>query len=510
MNRFILNILLISCALFISINRTKGQTMYFPVDGKSTDDFTSSFGPRNLSLNSNEYPQSGYDYDFHAGIDISGTAWTNVYPIYNSYIVDMGSSWITIKPVGWTNVYYKYQHIYIESGLSIGNYVAGGSTVLGQTDNGNHLDFRFLIKPTAHADYVDNWDWGVNDYNAYNPAYDLVENNTTIPLIVDEYGSPISSMSYIDIDEDNGTLHGNQQGGYFVIGARSEDDELDIDKITVLLEGTDDNNNRYYEDELLLPTNTTDHPQWPHRVWYDLRYNCGDLDGNDSDIGHNSESVGIYPKILTSDHHTVYFRWYINETNWYNMASIFVDIEVEDVAGNIARANNISFATCIDCYPPDEAPDAPTLSSVSYQDTGKVNLIWQSAQTGEPADFFRIYRCFASESMTDNDAIGIAAATSYLDDDPDLISNYSYKYAVAGVNLEGEGYNSNEISITLPCYTKNIIDKIYMGNIVEKGCRFSIENVEIKSGANVKFDADESVIIESDFEVEIGAILEIV
>ena len=189
------------------------------------------------------------------------------------------------------------------------------------------------------------------------------------------------------------------------------------------------------------------------------------------------------------------------------MVSILVDIEVEDEFEHITTVNNVSFALCENCDPPEDAPDPPTLSSVSYQATGKVNLSWQRAGTGEPADYFRIYRCFASETMTDNDVIGIETATSYLDEDPELISNYSYKYAVAGVNFEGEGYNSNLISITLPCYTKYITDKIYLGNITENGCNLVFEDVEIKNGANVVIDVDQTITIESDFEVEIGAIL---
>jgi hypothetical protein len=53
--------------------------------------------------------------------------------------------------------------------------------------------------------------------------------------------------------------------------------------------------------------------------------------------------------------------------------------------------------------------------------------------------------------MTDRDQIGISSAWEnghflYEDNDPNLIPGANYKYAVAGVNYLGEGFNSNELS----------------------------------------------------------------
>jgi hypothetical protein len=283
--------------------------------------------------------------------------------------------------------------------------------------------------------------------------------------------------------------------------------------VLVMLTWEDGSGNVYDAADLLMPSTCTDFPNHPNYVDYDFRINCGDITGTDSDVGHNCDPVGIYPRSFnrTDNTHTVYFRWYINESFWNqkqifsSLNDLYADITVMDLDFHFTRANNIDIVTCIGCSPPDEAPLSPTLLTASYQATGKVNLTWQASSSGEPADFYRIYRCLASMNMSDNDIIGITTLTEYLDDDYDLVSNESYKYAVAGVNWAGEGYNSNELAITLPCYTKEISNKVYMGYAAENGCNLSIHDVEIKSGANVVFDADENITISGNFTIEVGA-----
>ncbi len=70
--------------------------------------------------------------------------------------------------------------------------------------------------------------------------------------------------------------------------------------------------------------------------------------------------------------------------------------------------------------------------------------------------YYRIYRCPTTRQMTDNDIIGITTGFTcdesdcfslYIDEDSDLIPGVTYKYAVAGVNYAGEGFNSNELSV---------------------------------------------------------------
>ncbi|MBW6534860.1 MAG: peptidoglycan DD-metalloendopeptidase family protein [Mariniphaga sp.] len=489
-----------------------GQTLHFPISGNSTDDFSSPFGPRNLG--SANYPNTGYDYDFHGGVDIGNAPQgTNIYALFDGVVLDKGSSWVTVSKSTEDGVYFKFHHLQNIS-VNINDQVTGGVTKLGETDNQIHLDLRYLNKQPPNLDYVDNADWGLYDYNAQNPASVLVTNNASSPVILDAYGDP---LNHLILDEDDGTSHYNQQGMYFEIGARVVDDELDVSTVLVMMTWEDETGNVYDAADLLMPSTCTDYPNLPNYVDYDFRINCGDITGNNSDVGHNCEPVGIYPKRFsrTDDYHTVYFRWYINESFWNqkqifsSLNDLYVDITVLDLAFNITTANNIDIVTCIGCSPPDEAPLPPSLLSVNYQPTGKVNLTWQASASGESAEFYRIYRCLAGDNMSDNDLIGITTLTEYLDDDNDLVSNESYKYAVAGVNWAGEGYNSNELSITLPCYNKEISNKVYMGYAVENGCNLSIHDVEIKSGANVLFKTDESVTITGNFIVETGSLLEV-
>lgn len=491
-----------------------GQTLHFPISGNSTNDFSSSFGPRNIG--SANYPNSGYDYDFHGGVDIgNATTSTNVYPMFNGVVVDKDNigavTWITLSKSSEPGVYFKYHHLHNIT-VDKNDVVVGGTTILGQIED-DHLDIRYLDKTgSLNPNYLDNLDWGVHDYNTRSPSYVLVTSNTASPTFVDSDGN---AFSYLYLVEDNGTSHNNQQGKYIEFGVRVLDDELDLTNVNIQLTWEDDNGNTYDAVDLLLLSTCNDYSELPFMVDYDFKINCGDITGTDSDVGHNCGSVGIYPRGFsrTDNYHTVYFRWYINESFWdennISVYDVYADIYALDAAYNFANQNNIGIYTCMDCSPPDEAPLAPTLQSVTYQATGKVYLTWQPASGGESADFYRIYRCLSSETMTDYDVIGITTATNYLDDNSDLISNYSYKYAVAGVNWAGEGYNSNELSITLPCFTKNINNKIYMGYTNEKGCHLSIHDVEIKSGASVIFDADESIEINGEFEVDIGAEFEL-
>lgn len=494
--------------LCLFLTNLKGQTVHFPISGGSTNDFSSPFGPRNLG--SANYPNTGYDYDFHGGVDIGNTPeGTNIYPMFDGVVVGKASNWVTVSKSTEEGVYFKYQHLKNIS-VNINDQVTGGITKLGETDSQIHLDLRYLSKQPPNLDYVDNDDWGLHDYYAKNPANVLVTSNVSSPIILDSDGY---SFNYLMLEEDNGTSYSNQQGKYFEIGVRVEDDELDISTVIVELTWTDESENVYDASDLLMPSTCTDFPSLPNYIDYDFRINCGDITGTNSDVGHNCESVGIYPRRFnrTDNTHTVYFRWYINESFWdqkqiFNtLNNLYADITVMDLDFNFTRANNIGIATCIGCSPPDEAPSPPTSLTASYQATGKVNLSWQAPLSGELADFYRIYRCLSSESMNDNDIVGIASLTEYLDEDYDLVSNESYKYAVAGVNWAGEGYNSSEVSITLPCYTKVISSKMYMGYALEKGCYISIQDVEIKSGANVVFDADENVTIDSNFTVELGS-----
>ena len=215
-----------------------GQTLHFPISGNSTDDFSSPFGPRNLG--SANYPNTGYDYDFHGGVDIGNAPQgTNIYALFDGVVLDKGSSWVTVSKSTEDGVYFKFHHLQNIS-VNINDQVTGGVTKLGETDNQIHLDLRYLNKQPPNLDYVDNADWGLYDYNAQNPASVLVTNNASSPVILDAYGDP---LNHLILDEDDGTSHYNQQGMYFEIGARVVDDELDVSTVLVMMTGEDETGN---------------------------------------------------------------------------------------------------------------------------------------------------------------------------------------------------------------------------------------------------------------------------
>jgi hypothetical protein len=118
--------------LWLPATNVTGQTLYFPISGNSTDDFSSPFGSRNLG--SANYPNTGYDYDFHGGIDIGNTPQgTNVYALFDGVVLDKGSSWVTVSKSAENGIYFKFHHLQNIS-VNINDPVTGGVTKLGETD----------------------------------------------------------------------------------------------------------------------------------------------------------------------------------------------------------------------------------------------------------------------------------------------------------------------------------------------------------------------------------------
>ncbi len=80
----------------------------------------------------------------------------------------------------------------------------------------------------------------------------------------------------------------------------------------------------------LIQDPNSEHPNAVYDIVdFNNLYNCGDWTAANSDIGHNSESVGIYPRKFNSwdPYHTVYFRWYVKEDNWIKVdGNINLDI----------------------------------------------------------------------------------------------------------------------------------------------------------------------------------------
>ncbi len=141
--------------------------------------FTSAFGPRNLS-STHEFPDTYYDYDFHAGMDIKPFS-TNLNPDnYDVYCYTDGQidaqykstgnkyQWIRVKHGSGENAFYtKYTHIIPEK-FNIGDPIDEGD-LLGKLIDfggsgyvGDHLDFRYYRNTEAITNYN-------RDNGAHNP-----------------------------------------------------------------------------------------------------------------------------------------------------------------------------------------------------------------------------------------------------------------------------------------------------------------------------------------------------
>jgi len=136
-NIIVLAILLIIVLLSLT---TSSQTLTFPVDGKSMNNITSSFGPRNVGPYGSDYPNANYDYDFHCAINIGAKQYTDVYAVWDGTVVDVGSDYVTIEhDDSEGNWWVKYQHIV----PTVERYeeVDSGEKI-GDINNENHLDIR--------------------------------------------------------------------------------------------------------------------------------------------------------------------------------------------------------------------------------------------------------------------------------------------------------------------------------------------------------------------------------
>lgn len=508
------------CFLLIYTNRVFSQNSYsFPLGSNySINNITSAYGPRNLG--SANYPDENYNYDFHAAIDIGALIGTNVYSVLDGTIAEINNSnddnerIIVEYSDSYGTFFICYFHIECNSNLSKGDDVYAGSTVLGTIRDfsygGDHLDIRYIDVPTV--DDINQVTWS----NSLNPGEfltnDYYSHFSNDPILLNEDEEELTNSFLPSIMEDTETNYSNQQGEFFKIGARVRRGEVDLDWMYVFMSAWDSNDRFYTELDLLLPSGLEGEDN-RNVVEYEARINCGDTQSNNDDVGHNSQSVGIYPRELGSSdtYHSVYFRWYINENIWYNMNEINLEVGIQDIYGIVndesaVIVNSISLPTCIDCSPPDNAPNSPTLLSANYSTVQDATYLeWSSAQTGDAAEYFKIYRCPSNRSMTNNDAIGISQAMVqnsnnyyFYDNTAGNIPGQEYKYAVAGVNYEGEGLNSNELLETFG----ELLPAIISSNATLDGHYYSNGTtvnsnviVTVQDGVDFVFENNSSMIV---------------
>ncbi|MDD5231220.1 MAG: peptidoglycan DD-metalloendopeptidase family protein, partial [Candidatus Marinimicrobia bacterium] len=507
---FIFNLLMVIILFMTSYSE---DIFYFPVDGKSVADISSSFGPRNKDEYLRDYPDPNYDYDFHCALDIAALQGTDVLAVLGGEVTEgnTNSDYLIIKHYKESGSYFWVMYQHIDPIVSQGKTVVAGEKI-GDIDEKDHLDIRYY--PYGEPEPLD-----INTYHPYEILLGMDLSET--PIIIDINESTISDHYGLWIYSDDGTLHNNPAGAkYFTFGVRVPRVECDLQCVEIYLSATDNEANTYDHKQLL----NTSYPQanWanfidycPYIDEYDIdgdgddeelvRYNCGDRTDDDDDHGHNSTSVGIYPKALsTSDtYHTVYFRWYINESLWNSLGYDRVKLQVYayDWKGNTNDFDNLQFQLCNNCHPPANAPGPPTLISANYfQNSRSIKLEYERDWSSPfDPDYFKIYRCLSSETMSDNDVIGICShPTEYYDDSAELQPGVSYKYAVAGVNYAGEGYNSNMLSeiygelLPTTISSNTQLDGVYYsdGTIISNGY-----TVTIAPGTIIKVNVGKSIVI---------------
>ncbi|MCF7886452.1 MAG: T9SS type A sorting domain-containing protein, partial [Candidatus Marinimicrobia bacterium] len=233
-----------------------------------------------------------------------------------------------------------------------------------------------------------------------------------------------------------------------------------------------------------------------NEIDYSSRTNCKEEEPS------NIECLKIDPKSFSREdlYHTVYLKWYINENVWYTLNdNPTLEINVYDVnnAGNVTYANTLSIITSIEGGP-DGSPGPPTLISVIYdQSANNIKLEYEPDLSEPYPEYCAIYRCPANENIDDSDQIGITSNNyEYYDDSGELIPGNEYKYAVAGVNVVGEGYNSNTKCAIFGEELENIIsnnlslDGSYYSNgtIVENGV-----TLDIDPGSEINFAPNASL-----------------
>jgi len=85
-----LRIYFIIFIILFTFSNLLSQNFYFPVAEKTTDDFSSAFGPRNVGTQN--YPGNSYDYDFHAAIDIAAPVGQIIYPVTDGIVEEINDS----------------------------------------------------------------------------------------------------------------------------------------------------------------------------------------------------------------------------------------------------------------------------------------------------------------------------------------------------------------------------------------------------------------------------------
>jgi len=217
--------------------------------------------------------------------------------------------------------------------------------------------------------------------------------------------------------------------------------------------------------------------------------------------GYNSRTtrINVHDTFDYSDHEMDWGGTYFDGTDYLPMTGVTIVHISSPPQGP---------PVCINCNYPG-APNAPTLNNAAFNcNNNSITLSWTPSSTGSTPDYYAIYRCPSTETMTDNDKIANTAQLSYSDFNFTANANISYTYAVAAINNTGEGLNSNQKTVSLaPCTNTNIFNTNITTSATYKCSNIHINNTSVNNNSTATFNYSNSVTIYSDFNVDLGSTL---
>ncbi len=309
----------------------------FPVGTGDVADISDPFGPREKEVNNVRV------YDFHEGIDIGNAPQgTKVYATESGYLDYMIGTGECVQIITEEDFVLKYLHIKIDDAIKskeIGDYIPEGS-LLGTTNSEIHLHFGWF--PDIEVYGTPNP--GEGDLYAHNPCVYFEEigfiSSPEAATLVDESGNSIDSddtYRFQTYDIDDG------KGKFFKIGIRSFNPGLNIQRITIELT---DAFNPYFTSQLLKNGVNTDFPS--NQIQYVFKKNCT--------IEQPLDCIFLDPIWFSRDEpcHTVYIKWYLNESNWENIdRKSGLNVYLEFGEDGYVNYNNINLTVS------DEEPIVP-------------------------------------------------------------------------------------------------------------------------------------------------------
>lgn len=485
---------IVSITTFIIIGAlTKSMAITWPLN--TTDELSSAFGPRNLHPTA-EFGEQGYDYDFHAGIDIGGTG--DVKAIESGTVVktayNLGQNSYFVVQSQQHSDWIMYLHVY--NGPDESETVSEGDFICKVYSD--HIDIRYFYIPQYYDPQYDT--------PPYEREAEIRYNLTFHPMILFDYDNGNANYEVDFEDDGDGPLLGDDdKGKYLTMFGRVDDDELDLCDVEMEISNHEGDETTTY----LLRGHTYEEVY----VDYNWRTNCGDLYGIDSDDGDMNSNIRIIPRIFSGGsggedpYHTVYFRFYVDDTiipspvsaidgtvfaaEVYYMSLDYDDYTIYYGDGWISTSYaNVLVGNCPPYCGENYEPYPPiNVAAVAEPNTDmSVKITWDHDYSGPSADYYLIYRRPDGTPQDNFECIGNAVYLTFRDVTGS--PGKAYIYAVAGVNEIGEGMNSNDVTVTMPSYGTITSQRIWKGVFVITNDVVVNSNavLTVMPGSTVKFN----------------------